>query len=322
MPTVTSKNLQIRLLILVVLAFLPALGFYWYANGALRDLQVEAKEKDLLQRVTMVTSEYRNLTEEANAFLGTLSEVPAVRDAQFPGCTETLRNIMDHVPNYTTISVIGVDGYLTCGSLTPEGDLYLGDRAYFVRANAVRSFAVGEFALGRITGEAVLGMAYPVIQEGSISRTLAVSLDLDVLSQSWAREAVPEDYSFTVLDGHQRVMVRGPRPDDFTLADSVGAMAETDFPGMPEGREPRIAVGTDLDGMERVFAVAPLVGVSGSPQGYVAIGRTRATLLEEVEEVSRFQLQYLAVGAVALLILAWVLGHFWLVRRAEPTQEA
>ncbi len=51
---------------------------------------------------------------------------------------------------------------MACGSLTPENALYLGDRAYFVRATSRNLFSVGEFTLGRITGKPVVGMALPL----------------------------------------------------------------------------------------------------------------------------------------------------------------
>jgi hypothetical protein len=321
MPVVTSKNLQVRLFILVILAFIPALGFYWYANRELRDFQTIAKEEELLQRVRAVSSEYRHLTEDTRAFLGTLSEIPAIREGSFPECGELLEDILPHIPRFTTISVIGVDGYMTCGSLAPDEDLYLGDRAYFVRANAVRDFVVGEFALGRITGKAVLGMALPVVDEGEVQRVLAASLELETLAVEWGRTPLPEGHTFTILDSTGRIMARRPRTGDFTLADTVGARTGEGFPGMPEGREAGLVTGTDIDGVERVFAVAPLQGVAGNAQGYAVAGRPRATFLQEAEHVSEMQLRYMALGGLLLLILAWVLGHFWLVKGAGSPRQ-
>jgi hypothetical protein len=69
--------------------------------------------------------------------------------------------------------------------------------------------------------------------------------------------------------------------------------------------------------MARLFAVAPLRASVGEPQGYLAFGRTEATLMEEVDAVVDRELRFLAVGAVALLALAWILGHFWVARSPE-----
>ena len=322
MVDVSSRNLQVRLLILVFLAFIPALGIFWYANRELRSLQLEAKEQELVQRAQEVATRYRHLIDQGETLLATLAEFPEIESVRFPGCTEQLARVLQHTENFTTIYVIGMDGYMACGSLTSENALYLGDRAYFVRATSRDLFSVGEFTLGRITGKPVVGMAYPLKDGETTGAVLGASLDLNVLGDPYGGGAtLPEGYTFSVLDPNRRVLVRLPRTGDFTLADSVGAIADPTFPGPPAGSAPLIVSGTDLDGMERLFAVAPLRSPAGSTEGYLAFGRTRVTLMREVDQVVSLQLRFLAVGGIVLLSLAWALGHFWLARCPPEPEE-
>jgi len=315
MVDVSSRNLQVRLLILVFLAFIPALGIFWYANAELRKLQLEAKEQELVQRTQEVATRYRHLIDQGETLLAALAEFPEIESARFPSCTEHLANVLQHTGNFTTISVIGMDGYMACGSLTPESDLYLGDRAYFVRATSRDLFSVGEFALGRITGKPILGMALPLKSGERTGAVLGASIDLNALGDHRGGGSdLPEGHTFTVLDGNRRVLVRLPRTGNFTLADSVGAIADVTFPAPPERPETVIVTGTDLDGVERLFAVAPLRSPTGSTEGYLAIGRVKVTLMREVDEIVTMQLRFLAVGGIVLLALAWALGHFWLAR--------
>ena len=314
MASVSTRTLQLRLLILVFLAFVPALGFFWYANGNLRDLQLQAKEQELVQRAQVISTEYQLLVEESQRYLSTLAEFPQINAGRAPTCSEYLQRALSRADEYTTISLIGMDGYLACGAVTPDGDLYLGDRAYFTRASARGSFAVGNFSIGRMTGLPVVGLALPVYDGDRMAWVLAASLDLRILAERVSPDTLPQGYTFTVLDRERRVMVRLPITGDFTLADSVGAQAGPDFPALPEGREPVVVSGTDLDGMVRLFAVAPLRTPGGDAEGYLAFGRTRATLMEEVDAVVDVELRYLAGGALVLLALAWILGHFWVAR--------
>jgi hypothetical protein len=314
MANVTTRTLQLRLLILVFVAFLPALGFFWYTNGKLRHLQLEAKEQELARRAQAIATEYRLLLDESRRYLSTLAEFPEVSSGRSPTCSEYLQRAMRHAEEYTTLSLIGMDGYLACGAVTPDGALYLGDRAYFTRASSRGSFAVGNFALGRMTGLPVVGVAQPIFERDQVAWILAASLDLGILADRVSETPLPDGYTFTILDPEKRVMVRLPQTGDFTLADSVGALAEIEFPSLPEGREPVIESGTDLGGVVRLFAVAPLRGSTGDPQGFLAFGRTQATLMEEVDAIVDFELRFLAGGALVLLILAWVLGHFWVAR--------
>jgi len=317
MANVSTRTLQVRLLILVLLAFLPALGFFWYANGELRQLQMEAKEQELVQRAHDVELEYQAILEQSRDYLATLAEFPEVRMGRAPTCSEYLHRAIQHIEAYTTISLIGMDGYLACGSVTPESDLYLGDRAYFLRASSRNAFAVGEFTLGRMSGLPVVGVAHPIIDGGEVRWILAASLDLNLLAERVSTKPLPEGYTFTVLDKNGRVMVRLPRTGNFTLADSVGSMAGPDFPTLPQRGDPVVVEGTDMDGMERLFAVTALGGLGENPRGYLAFGRTRVILMEEVDAIVDFELRYLAWGALVLLVLAWFLGHFWVARCPE-----
>jgi hypothetical protein len=322
MAQVTSRNLQVRLLILVFLAFIPAMGFFWYANRELRSLQMEAKEHELIQRAQATAAEYRSLLRHTQGFISSLAEFPEIRTARFQVCTDFLERILPHTRAYTTFYIVGMDGYQVCGSLTPENLLYLGDRAYFVRATTRKLFSVGEFTLGRITEKPVVGAAIPLLDGDEVTGVLGASVDLNVLAGSPGESPLPEGYTFTILDRNRRVLVRRPLTGDFTLADSVGAVAAGSFPGLPDSSGPVLETGIDLDGMERLFAVAPLLGPAGAIEGYVAVGRTRLTLMDEVDDLVSMQLRILAVMGLVLLALAWVLGHLWLVRTPPASEES
>jgi hypothetical protein len=321
MTEVSSKNLQTRLLILVFLAFIPALGIFWYTNRALTNLQLEAKEQDLVSRAEEVATDYHRLIEKGRAILGSLSEFDQIRSSPFIECTDHLSRVLENVPEFTTISVIGLDGYLACGSLHPETPLYLGDRAYFVRVTSRNLFSVGEFALGRITGRPVVGMAQPLWEGEQTGPVLAASMDLGTLANRFRGGELPDGFTFTILDRNRRVLVRLPRTGDFTMADSVGSIAGASFPGPPEETTPAVVAGTDLDGIERLFAVAPLNSPAGGTDGFLAVGRTRKTLMQEVEEIVSLQLRFLAIGGIVLLAFAWGLGHFWLARCPSEEEE-
>lgn len=322
MADISIRNLQTRLLILVFLAFLPAMGIFWYANHEVRELQLQAKEQELVLRAQVTAAQFRNMVTENSILLAALAEFPEVRAGHPPACTDYLGRVLAQAEPLTTISLIGMDGYLACGAVTPENALYLGDRAYFVRATTRQTFSLGEFTLGRITGKPVVGLARPIMDEDRVTSVLAASMDLDILGKRAWDGPIPRDYTFTVLDKNGRVLVRLPREGDFTLADSVGSFAGEGFPGAPEDSSPVVTMGTDLDGMERFFAVVALRGPVGGSEGYLAIGRTEVTLLAEVDRMVSLQLRFLAVGGAALLFLAWILGRFWLSRFPPPVSKA
>ena len=76
MASVSSRTLQLRLLILVFVAFIPALGLFWYVNGELRTFQLEAKERELAARAQHIAAEYTDMLEQSRSYLATLAEFP------------------------------------------------------------------------------------------------------------------------------------------------------------------------------------------------------------------------------------------------------
>jgi len=321
---------HIRLLVLVVLAFLPAIGLYGIANQTLRERERDRQEEQLRQLARLSTAEYRRMVGESRQLLAALAEFPEIREARQPECQARLESVLRHTPQYTTLSVIGRDGYMACGSLTAEGPLYLGDRAYYLLATTQGRFSVGEYALGRITGKPTVGVAQPMgapqdmAESGGgsdgddLENVLAASLDLTGLGRFGVQYELPSATTLTVLDRAGNVLVR--RPARTAGGDTVGAQVGPDFPPLRAGPGDALlmATGTDLDGVRRLFAVAPLSTLGDrTPEGFVVVGTTDEQILAAVEGVARRELRLLAVAGVLLLVLTWAFGHYGLVRASR-----
>jgi hypothetical protein len=307
---------QARLLFLVFLAFLPMLGLYVYASSALETAQLESREGELTQIVNTVGLEYERLLEESETLLGALSEFPQIRNPRQPECDRILASVMDHTQYYTALQLIEDDGFVGCGSLGSES-LYVGDRYYHQATRANNQFTVGNYVVGRRTGKPILTFGYPVRNADgtAVEAVLAGYIDLTKLGNSVFEMEMPEESTFTVLDRTGTVMVRVPAGQHPMGHDTVGASAPESFP-MPTGdvSGTYLATGTDLDGVDRVFAVAPLRAGSSRAQGYLLVGREESELLEATDSIVVRQLQLLALGGLFLLVLAWMFGHYTLLR--------
>lgn len=321
-----ATRTQIRLFSLVIVAFLPAVVLFGLANRNLREHEREQQEDRLVQIATLAALEYERLIQDSHQLLAVLAEFPEIRIGSTAECGRRLASVLSHTPQFTTLSLIGADGYMTCGSLPVDGSLYLGDRAYYLLATTNGQFSVGEYALGRITGKPTVGVAYPLASEPQqrVQKVLAASLDLSNLGSYSRPKTLPPYVTFTVLDRNGRVLVRKPMGHAPIGDDSLGAQAPENFPQLPaEAGGPELMAGTDLDGVSRLFAIAPLHGGGLRPQGYVVVGKEEAMLLAEIESVARRELRFLGLAGGVLVLLTWLLGHYGLVRagartRAEP----
>ena len=303
-----------RVLLLVLIAFLPAVGIYLYANGEIRSLQQASQEQELLRATRETSVEYNRLLEESRVLLATLAAFPPVNGMRQPECTDILGRVFDQANHLNGIWVIGLDGYVGCGSVQPDGLLYLGDRTYYIRAMNENRHVIGNYQIGRVTGRPGVASAIPVPDEsGTPGGVLIASIDLRALSEIAQDMELPESSTFTVLDRQGRVLVR--HPAGASEADTIGAMRGEGFPEAVD--EPGIVHGADLDGSATVFAVAPLTGEGATPEGYIAIGRPEGQISAEASGVVNRTLGLVAIAGLALLTAAWVFGRYLIARPAS-----
>ena len=101
--------------------------------------------------------------------------------------------------------------------------------------------------------------------------------------------------------------------------DSVGARAQPAYLAMTNSiTETTVVSGTDLDGLGRLFAIAPLRGTGAAPEGYLLVGKEEMVLMNQAESVVKQEFKFLVSAGVVLMVMAWVFGHYALIR-TTPT---
>ena len=288
-----------RMLIVALVSFLPAVVLFGVVSTIQREHAAEDHADELLDFAQVASVEYRRWIDESRSILASLAEFPEVGQGG-AACSNRLSAVMNHLPDYTTASLIGIDGYMVCGALGTAGSLYLGDRAYFRRAMATNRFAVGDYAVGRITGKPTVGVAQPLTTDDGMGAesVLALALDLDALGNQATLMNLPTGATFTVLDNAGTVMVRVREATVGSGADSVGSRAPDEFMEMVRNAGGATFETADLDGMERVLAVQPLRGAGSGPQGYLVVGANTSGAMAEVTPVAQMGLIILLAGLI------------------------
>ena len=176
-------SIRTRLLLLTLLATaLPALlALARFFHD--RDRAIEA---DTAVLVAFAQRRSETLVDRIQGTAQLLYGLGRARDLQTDdreACSAFLSNVRETYPQYTGILTIKPDGRLFCDSLRTGRDLDLRDRAYFKAALASRDEKVVlEPTFGRLTGVAVLQIAYPVrAADGSLQFVLLASLNLQKL---------------------------------------------------------------------------------------------------------------------------------------------
>ncbi|MHB8535458.1 MAG: EAL domain-containing protein [Sulfuricaulis sp.] len=310
-----STGLRTRLLLLVLLAVIPAFGLIGYMAIAQRQQAVLDAEENALHLVRMASREQSQLIASTRQLLLHLSHLPAIKG---PGtaasCSRVLTEQIKHFPYYTNLGVATPDGRVFCSALPLAQSVNIADRSYFQRALRSRDFGIGDYQVGRITKIPAINFGYPIVDRGgNIQAVVYAALNLSWLNQMVAGVKLPAGSTLTAVDSSGTILARDPEPEKW---------AGKSMRGLPRIRAMLRHKGegtTELDGLDgvrRLYAFAPL---HGGPSGtvYVSVGIPKAIALATARRVFVRSMALLFLAAVLALAAAWVGSDVFVLRRVN-----
>jgi signal transduction histidine kinase len=318
MARLSFASLRTRILLLVFLAAVPALGLTLYTNLEERQLRKALVYEHAMRVSRLVSADYERVIEDAQQLLVTLAQVPAVRELDRAACNALFVDLLAQRSLYANLGVIDLDGNIFCSAL--PGQVSLGDRVYFRRALETRDFAIGEYQIGRLTHKASVNFGYPVLDDaGRVHAVVFAALDLGWLNNLARQAGLPPETMLTVIDRNGTILSR--YPDDGKW---VGKL-------MPEplvlnaiqtqkGNGTTDAMGAD--GIPRLFSFAPFGSAVESADAYVSVGIPAAVAFAGVNQMLARNLAMLVIVAGLALAAAWVLGNLFIVRQVQTLVKA
>ena len=320
MARLSLASVRARLLLLVLLAVIPALGLTLYTNLEERQLRKTQVQEQAMRLSRLVSADHERLIEDARQLLVTLAAFPAVRDRNRAACNTLFADLLARRSSYANLAVVDADGNVICTALPMTGQVYVGDRVYFQRALETRDFAIGEYQVGRVTGKATLNFGYPVLDDaGHVRAVVVAALDLAWLNELASQAALPTGSMLTVIDRNGTILSRYPDEGKW-----VGKL-------MPEplvlkailakqGNGTTEAPGTD--GIPRLFSFAPFGGAAQSAGAYVSVGIPAAVAFAGANQILARNLAALGLVAGLALAAAWVGGNLFIVRQIQALVRA
>ena len=211
MPWLSLASLRARLLLLVLLAVIPALGLTLYTNLEERQLRKALVQEHAMRLSRLVSADYERLIEDARQLLVSLARLPAVRERNRAACNALFADLLTQHSSYANLGVIDADGNVICTAVPITDQVYLGDRVYFRSALETRDFAIGEYQVGRITRKATVNFGYPVLDDADHVRAVVfAALDLAWLNELASQAGLPPGTMLTVIDRNGTILSRYP----------------------------------------------------------------------------------------------------------------
>ncbi len=308
------SSLKVRLLLLVLLAVVPALGLILYTDLEERRIAIANARRDALRVARIVATNKDRLIQETQQLLMVLAQLPPVRTHDSRSCSKFFSRLLQRYPLYANLGAVAPDGDVFCSAIPFTAPTNVTDRAYFRRALEKQDFAVGEYQIGRITGKASINFGYPVLDDaGQVRAVVFAAMDLGWLNRLAAEAQLPKGSVVTLLDQKGTILARTPDPGEW-----VGKSA-TEMPvvrAVLAQREGMVEA-PDLDGIPRFFGFTQLRGATQAGYLYVSVGIPKEVALAEVNRILAFNLAGLGLVAALALMAAWVIGHWFVLRQVN-----
>ncbi|GBE92014.1 PAS domain S-box protein [Nostoc cycadae] len=313
-----NSTLRIRLVFLVLLAVVPALGLILHTASEQRRTAITEAREQTLRLARLAANNQQQIVESSRQLLMILAQIPVVRQGNSVECNQLLADILKQHSAYANFAVLDAQGNITCSGIPYSGSVNAKDRSYFQRALQTRKFAVGEYQIGRSTKKATLNFAYPILDKTGRVQTLVVAaLNLDQLNQLAAQVKMPKDSVLSVVDQTGKLLVRYPHPETWVgksiSPDALSSIKNAQGEGINEVKS--------LDGIPRIFAFVPLGNDPLNPDVYIRIGIPKLAVLADANQLLVRNL--ISLGAVTFLAIAaaWVGGDVFFIRQIKSLVE-
>ena len=303
-------SLRARILWLVLLAsLLPVLAMVW-ALLENRNHTLEQVRTQLGIRTAAIASDLDDKISGTAQLLFGLARVPVLDGDDLTACSTFLADVLREHPQYTGLLTIRADGRLHCDSLRSGRVLDLTDRDYFQRA-LTSTRPVVEPVIGRLTGKAVLQIAYPVRDAGGALRyILLASLNLDEHGHALASRLPHDRMNVQVWNDAATLVMDYPGAGAARLEVSA-EQKRLVLARQPD--QPAVTLGTGAQA--RIWASARLPRTQGTGLR-VVLTLPEAALHAQVDQQFKQTISGVLVLSVLVFVGAALLGEFAVRRQA------
>jgi signal transduction histidine kinase len=259
LKSLSTQSIQRQVLVSTGVLLVPiVLGAAWSVTRtrAERRAEVHAEAASLVATSIAYLDRYLG---GVDSMASVLVRHPAVVAANGTECDRLFADVLRDQPLLLNVVLRAPDGTLRCSGV-PVPDVGRGPTDPHVR-QVVSSGrpVVSDLTIGPVTHTPTVVMAYPVAGDGSprqkgsgpaVVGVIDFDIDLSGLEKLFAGIPLPDGSVITLTDRRGLVLARSRDADRF-----IATTLPVSPPAVP-GAAPRTSAGTDVDGVDRLFASA------------------------------------------------------------------
>lgn len=307
-------SIRTSLIILVLLAVLPALAILLYTGWELRRQVVYDAENYALRQVQAMAAHHERVVNNARLLLMALARSSEVQSLDGPACTVLLADILARNAAYVSLTLADSDGHIVAAA--PKGGLGdIGAAGYFHNALRSGAFTVGDYTLLKDRHRVVVHFAQPVL--GPTERPvgmLVADFDLNYFGRLFDDTRLPEHSVFTLTDANGIRLTRFPETDKYTWVPDLPQMIQR----MSGREEEGTFLETGVDGISRLYGFKRLHFQGASfPYLMIRLGIPVDKALAEARFVIVRNVLLMALATILALATAWFVGEIAMLRRLD-----
>jgi diguanylate cyclase (GGDEF)-like protein len=281
-----------RIFTLIALTLLPVAGGVLFTGLQLRQHRLEELRSDTAQLARIAELDMVRILEGAHQLLATLAKLPMDHGWDERACAVVAATAFSDF-EYDHITAVDRNGARQCGSsLIPNGTL-IPDRELLERILETASFSVGSYGLGMASGNDVIRVGYPVVDDtGAVVGALYAGINLTWLNTAIDQWRLGEKTVIYITDRNGIQIARNPDPR------GVGQPIPQNLKPLLFAASSGATEVTEDGGIANLYGYVPLkAGLSGGLA--VFVGRDQQQI---VSDINRSIWLNVAVASIGLLL--------------------
>ena len=312
MMNFSFSDLRTRLILLILIAILPALALTIYAGIEQRRTAIYEAEAEALSIAKSIASLQEQQINDVRQVLFTLSQLPAVIQRDSAACATIFAALLEKSSGYNGFVAALPNGDLFTSYPAITNPVNFSDRAWFKRLVQTRELVIGEYVMGRISGKPAVVVGYPVLDDqGQMQTVLAVGLDLEWLNTYVGTLDLPLGTTVKILDRNGTVLLI-----NYSAEDLIGkSLPDSPLVAKILAEKQGTAQAKGLDGTPRLYGFSSLSHDQAAI--HVLIGIPEKVAFGPAVRSTTRNLVLLGVSTVLALLLAWAAAELLIARPAN-----
>ena len=317
--TKNSRSLRVRLIQLVLLALLPALGLIIYGAREQRQAAAAVAKNEALRLARILAASHQRLVDSTGHLLVALARIPEIRNRERAGCSALLSDLMKEYRPYSNLAVADINGQVFCQALSGAGSTNVAERAYFQLAVKEQDLSIGDYQIGRATGKAGLNIGYPIFHKrGTVAGVVFAAIDLAWFNQIVSAAELPDNLTLTLYDRNGTVLARHPEFEQWVGRAGGGSEIFRTVFAQTEG----VIEATGLDGEWRLYGFTSFGASADRHDIYLTIGIPSNVALAGANWTLHRNLAALFIVSALALVAAWYAGDALILRPLDVLLKA